>query len=191
MWEELGFAQDVSTKDLVLEYIRSHPGAHLRDIKRALGLSMGVVQYHLGSLETDRKIVSRRRGLYKRFYQSLAFGENQQEILGVLSQEMERDLLLYLLDNPGSTQKELCDYAKISPGTMNWHMKRLGISYLVSSLRDGQFVRYTVSVDKNEILKLLQSYHPSIWEKWADRFANTVNEISSSKDQELDNNGGE
>ena len=152
---------------------------------------MGVIQYHLHTLETDRRILSQRRGLYKRFYLNLVFGENQREILSVLSQESERDLLLHLVKNPNVTQKELCEYSRISAGTINWHMKRLGNSGLVSSTRDGQFVRYKVSVDTYEILKLLQSYHPTIWEKWADRFANAVDEISSSKGQEPENNGEE
>ncbi|MDG6998106.1 MAG: winged helix-turn-helix transcriptional regulator [Nitrososphaerota archaeon] len=152
---------------------------------------MGVIQYHLHTLETDRRILSQRRGLYKRFYLNLVFGENQREILSVLSQESERDLLLHLVKNPNVTQKELCEYSRISAGTINWHMKRLGNSGLVSSTRDGQFVRYKVSVDTYEILKLLQSYHPTIWEKWADRFANVVDEISSSKGQEPENNGEE
>ena len=150
---------------------------------------MGVIQYHLNTLETDKKIISQRRGLYKRFYLNFVFGEKQREILSALSQESERDLLLHLVKSPNLTQKELCEFSRISPGTINWHMKRLGDSGLVSSIRDGQFVRYKVTVDSNEILKLLQSYHPTIWEKWADRVANAVEEISSSKGQEPENKG--
>lgn len=149
---------------------------------------MGVIQYHLNTLESERKIISQRRGLYKRFYLNLAFGEKQREILSVLSQESARDLLLHLVKNPNLTQKELCEYCRISAGTINWHMRRLKDSGLVSSTRDGQFVRYKAAVDSDEILNLLQSYHPSIWEKWADRFANVVDEISSSKGQEPVNN---
>ena len=148
---------------------------------------MGVIQYHLQSLEDDRRIISHRQGLYKRFYENFTFGENQREILSVLTQESERDLLLYLLKNPNLSQKELCAFSKISAGTINWHMKRLADSGLVSIKRDGQFVRYKVAVNSDEIMKLLQSYHPTIWEKWADRVADAVDEISSSKGQELDN----
>ena len=44
---------------------------------------MGVLQYHLRRLEKDQLIVSRRRGLYKRFYKKLDFEAEEQEILGV------------------------------------------------------------------------------------------------------------
>ena len=144
---------------------------------------MGVIQYHLYSLEREGRILSRRNGLYKRFYPNLVFGDYQQEILDVLSQETERDLLLYLINNPNSTQKELAEYAQISAGTINWHMKRLVESNLVQAKHEGQFVRYVVSGDAQEILRLVQSYHPSIWERWADRFADALTEISSTEEK--------
>lgn len=168
------------TKDQVFGYIKNHPGSHLREIKRGVNVSMGVIQYHLYSLERERKIISKRKGLYKRFYPNLVFGEHQREILDVLSQETERDLLLYLIQNPDATQKKISEYSKISPGTINWHMKRLAQSGLVATRREGQFVKYTVEADSNEVLKLLQNYHPSIWEIWADRLANALDEVASA-----------
>jgi DNA-binding MarR family transcriptional regulator len=174
------------TRGEVLQYIKSHPGSHLRQIKRDLDLSMGVIQYHLYSLEKERKILSRRGSLYKRFYATLTFTEHQQEVLDVLSQETERDLLVYLLHHSGATQKELSEFAQTSPGTINWHMKRLVSSTLVGSRRDGQFVRYYVSGDSEEILYLLKGYHPSTLLSWADRFANAMNEVSPDGNPEYD-----
>jgi predicted transcriptional regulator len=179
-WEEgLTFAENLSTKEQIFVYIRVHPGSHLRQIKREVDVSMGVIQYHLYTLESERRILSRRRGLYKRFYPNLVFGEHQQKILDVLSQETERDLLLYLIENPNATQKQVSEYSKISAGTINWHMKRLAQSGLISIKREGQFVKYTVNANSGEILKLLQNYHPSVWETWADRFADALGEITS------------
>src|SRR5205823_13884476 len=80
---------------------------------------------HLRRLEKDQSIISRRRGLYKRFYKRLDFEVEEQEILGVLFQETERDLLLYLLKTPDATQKELSEFAHISASSTSWHMKRL------------------------------------------------------------------
>ena len=162
----------------VLEFIMAHPGTHLREIKRELKLAMGVIQYHLYTLERQRKIVSRRRGLYKRFYPVLFFGDDQIEILNVLSQETERDILLYLIQKPDSTQKEVSEYAEISPASVNWHVRRLVESGLVDSKHDGSHVRYVVRGNRGEILTLLRSYHPMIWEKWADRLADVLLDIS-------------
>jgi DNA-binding MarR family transcriptional regulator len=165
----------------ILAFIKTHPGAHFRQIKRELNLAMGVVQYHLYKLERERLVASRRRGLYKRFYPNLKFEDAQLEILDVLSQETERDLLLFLIQNPDATQKELSEYGKISPASINWHMRRLSSSGLVEATREGTNVRYFVRGSQPEILALLQSYHPMVWEKWADRLADALMEISEAE----------
>jgi predicted ArsR family transcriptional regulator len=177
---------DPTTREQIEEFIAQHPGAHLREIKRELKLAMGVIQYHLYSLEKEKKILSHHRGLYKRFYPNLVFGESQQDILDVLSQETERDLLLYLISNPGATQKQLSEYAQISAGTINWHMKRLIDSGLAKSKREGPFAKYEVKCDPQEVLRLLQAFHPRIWERWADRFANTITETTASSNTSFD-----
>ena len=168
-------------KEEVIEYVGGHPGAHLREIKRGLKMGMGTIQYHLYTLEREGKIVSRRQGLRKRFYQSLTFGERQQQILDVLSQEKERDMLLFLVGHQGCTQKALVDHVSLSPGTVNWHMKRLQAAGLVEAKREGQFVRYAISGDRGEVLRLLKAYHPGIWEKLADRLADVLAEIGESE----------
>jgi len=158
----------------ILEFIKANPGSHLRGIKRELNLAMGVLQYHLRRLEKDQSIISRRRGLYKRFYKRLDFEVEEQEILGVLFQETERDLLLYLLKTPDATQKELSEFAHISASSTSWHMKRLVEAGLVKSRRQGSFVYYVAKGDPVKILTLLKSYHPRIWERWAERLAHLL-----------------
>ena len=163
-----------SRRAQILEFIKANPGAHLRGIKRELNLAMGVLQYHLQRLEKDQAIISHRRGLYKRFYKRLDFEVEEQEILGVLFQETERDLLLYLLKTPDATQKELSEFARISASSTSWHMKRLVEAGLVKARRQGSFVYYMVKGDPVKILRLLKSYHPRIWERWAGRLADLL-----------------
>lgn len=158
----------------ILEFIRAHPGSHLRRIKRELNLAMGVLQYHLYKLEKDQRIVSCKRGLYKRFYLSLGFKLEEQEILGVLFQETERDLLLYLLNTPDATQKELSEFAHISASSTSWHMKRLVQVGLVEARRQGSFVYYMIRGDPARILGLVKDYHPRVWERWAERLADLL-----------------
>jgi len=135
---------------------------------------MGVTQYHLYGLEREQKIISHRRGLHKRFYTTQVFGDRQLEILDTLSQETDRDILLFLIQNPDATQKELSEYVRISPASINWHMRRLSDTGLVETKRERTNVLYSVGENRTEILALLRSYHPAIWERWADRLANMV-----------------
>jgi len=158
----------------ILDFIKSNPGTHMRRIKRELKLAMGVIQYHLYRLEKDHSIVSRRQGLYRRFYPSLGFRIEEQEILSVLSQETERDLVLYLIKNPGASQKELSEFAHIGASATSWHMKRLVEAGLLRPRREGLFVCYTVVGDTTKILTLLKSYHPRVWSTWAERLADLL-----------------
>jgi predicted transcriptional regulator len=135
---------------------------------------MGVIQYHLYGLEREQSIISRRRGLHKRYYTTHIFGDRQLEILDTLSQETERDILLFLIQNPDATQKELSEYVRISPASINWHMRRLSETGLVEAKHDRTNVRYLVRDNRAEILALLKSYHPAVWDRWADRLANII-----------------
>ena len=163
-----------SRRTQILTFITEHPGAHLRKIRRELNLAMGVIQYHLYALEKERKIISRRRGFYKKFYPTLVFGDRELEIMDVLGQETERDLLLFLMQNPNASQKELSGYARVSPSSINWHMQRLTKARLIETTREGANVKYLVKVNRVEILTLLRNYHPAIWERWADRLADIL-----------------
>ena len=142
---------------------------------------MGVIQYHLNSLEKEKKIVHQRTGIRKRFYPSYVFGDRQQEILAVLSQEIERDLILYMIDNPNATQKQLAEMTGVSPATINWHTKRLVDSGLVSAVREGQFVKYVFRGNTRELLNLVQNYHASVWTRWADRLSEVVSQFGEEE----------
>ncbi len=171
---------EVTRKNQIRDSITEHPGTHFREICRNLDLAMGVVQYHLYRLEKERAIVSRRRGLYKRYYPNLVFAEMDQDILDVLSQGSEREILLFLTQRSGPTQKEIADFAKLSLATVNWHIKRLiGSGLIEPRLGQDSSLRYFILVDKMLILKLLRSYHPAIWEMWAERLADVWVDFSS------------
>jgi hypothetical protein len=53
-------------------------------------------------------------------------------------------------------------------------MKRLSQAGFVEPRREGGFVFYAVRGDRAKILALLRSYHPRIWERWAERLADLL-----------------
>lgn len=174
-------------RDQIIAFIRNHPGTHLREIKREIDLAMGVLQYHLYKLEKDRVIVSRRRGLYKRYYTNLVFGETDLDVLDVLSQSSERDILLYITLNRGVNQRDLSTYSKLSVSTVLWHVKRLISSGLVEAHQYLGNITYSIKVDKETIFLLLKSYHPTLWERWADTIADVVVNVEEKESSTQDN----
>lgn len=135
---------------------------------------MGVLEYHLHKLERDRVILSRRRGLYRRYYHNLIFNETDQNVLDVLSQETERDILLYTILNPGTRQADLAAYTRLTTSTVVWHLKRLVASGLVEARQVGSTVTYATKVDGDLVMRLLNDYHPTLLERLSDRLAEVV-----------------
>ncbi|MEM0118205.1 MAG: winged helix-turn-helix domain-containing protein [Conexivisphaerales archaeon] len=92
--------------------------------------------------------------------------------------ETARQILLFLTQKDKRNQKEISDFVSLSPATVNWHMKRLENMGLVIAKHEGRNVWYLLNVDRSIILALLKTYHPAIWERWADRLAELLGDLS-------------
>lgn len=165
-----------------MEFVSSHPGVHLREICRALGLAMGDVQYHLRRLERDGRIHSVRRGVYKFFYPANLFGERQRDVLSVLSLDRPRELLLNIIEHPGSTQETLAGATHISQPTVSWHLKRLVDLGIVDRRQQGRTVTYSVA-GGGEIATFIKTYHPTVWERWSSRLADIFIAYSAQEEK--------
>src|SRR5439155_15503971 len=58
----------VQTRKDLYDFVRRNPGFHLRELARALNLSITLADYHLRFLERHDLITSSMVGVYKRFY---------------------------------------------------------------------------------------------------------------------------
>ena len=70
------------------------------------------------------------------------FRREYENILAILQQETPRDVILYLIENPGATQSEIVRHKGFTAPTINWHMSRLIEIGLVYSCKEGRFVKY-------------------------------------------------
>lgn len=166
-------------KQRIYGYIKTNPGSHLRKICKELIIAMGDIQYQLKFLEKSGLIKSRRIGLYKTYYTVSILGERDEKILAILQQETPRDVLLYLIENPGATQTELVRHKGFTAPTINWHMSRLIEIGLVYSCKEGRFVKYYLEGNVEDIITLLKLYHPSVWNKLSNRLAELFLDIAS------------
>jgi predicted transcriptional regulator len=149
----------------ILEFIRENPGLNFNEIARRLNLAKGDLQYHLHRLEKMNLITSKRSGLKRHYFPKGIFNEREREILALLSSENIRDIIIYLIANPGASQTDLCQAVKLSPPTVNYYINKLKSLMLVKSERYGKYVRYYFIGDKSLFIKLFKNYHPSLIEK--------------------------
>ena len=164
----------------IYDYIKNYPGTHLRKLSKELVIAIGDIQHHLGVLDKLGLIKSRRKGVYKVYYTVSILGKRDEDILAVLQQETPREIILYLVENPGSTQGEISSYISVTAPTINWHMSNLINIGLVTSHKEGRFVRYFIEGDVNDIIYLLKSYYPTIWSKLSDRLAELFLDLAST-----------
>lgn len=162
---------------LVYDYIKKNPGAHLRMITRELQMGMGATQHHLDVLEKSSKIISKRINIYRHYY-AVEVLEAEHNILAFLRQETARDILLFLMEHPHSTQSDIMNFKNFSAPTISWHMSRLEESGLVNSIKEGRTIRYVI-VDIQNMATAIKTYHSNIWDKLLSRFADLFIQLSS------------
>jgi predicted transcriptional regulator len=170
------------TVDKVLCFIQDNPGCHLRRIKREIGISMGTVQYHLHKLEKMGRVTSTRRGLYKYYFPAGLFRENEKEILEVLTHETARKILMFIIEQKSPTQTDIVNSVRISARSISWHVGRLIALKMIREIKDGKYKRYQLQDDVKDILTLLRSYYPSVWDKWSMRVVEMFLSLSSSRE---------
>ena len=173
-----------SNTERVLLFIEQNPGCHLRQIKRDLDISMGTLQYHLNLLEKSGKIASERHSLHRFYFPVSIFEKHDRNILKILNQETAREILMLIVEKRDPTQTDIVESIKISAASVNWHVKRLVDLGIITEVRDGKFKRYMLVGDSSYIVTLMKNYHPSIWDKWSDRLAETFLSLSGDDEQQ-------
>jgi DNA-binding MarR family transcriptional regulator len=155
----------------VYDYIKNYPGSHLRKITKELDMATSDTQYWCNRLEKMALVRSRRLGLYRTYYPASILGERHENILAILQQKTPRMIVIYLLENSGASQKNLAQHTGFAAATISWHMSRLIEIGIVYSSKEGKFVKYYIRGDMADLVILLKSYYPSIWDKLSDRLS--------------------
>ena len=171
-----------SNKERILRFIQNNPGCYLRQIRNELDLSMGSVQYHSYQLQKVGKITSTRQGLYKLHFQSGTFQDHDKTLLQVLNQETPREIILLIIEQGNPTQTDVVKRLGISAPSINWHVRRLIDLNLIDEVREGKYKRYKLrddSIDSKYIEELLKTHHPTLWNKWSNRLAETFLSLSN------------
>jgi len=104
--------------------------------------------------------------------------EQHELILAFLRQDTARDILIYLIENTGSTQSDIAKFKNLSAPTINWHMSRLIEAGVVIGNREWKTVRYFIK-DPDSLIESLKNYFPTEWSSLSDRFAKLFIRIST------------
>ena len=128
------------------------------------------------------RITSARRGLYKYYFAAGLFRESEKEILEVLTHETSRKILMFIIEQKSPTQTDIVNSVRISARSISWHVGRLIALKMIREIKDGKYKRYQLQDDAKDILTLLRSYYPNIWDKWSMRVVEMFLSLSSSRE---------
>lgn len=108
--------------------ITENPGIRLREIQRSTNLAMGVIQYHIRSLESEEcEIESLRFGRSKHFFLSSAMFSIEQKLWFSLSRNQNiKNILEILVESDGHySQKDLSLFTGNSKSLISYYIKVL------------------------------------------------------------------
>lgn len=123
--------------------ISGNPGVRLQDLCVETALSRTAVTHHLRLLEQQHLIVSERVGRSRHYYENGGrYEREKKDAYAVLQNERSRDIAHYIMSNPGTIQKNLCEALDVRASIAHWHIKRLQEASLVDCIRQGRTVSY-------------------------------------------------
>ena len=93
---------ELENRRRIYQLVSKYPGMYLREIEKELGLSIGVLEYHLTYLEKKDILSVEREGHRKRYFvrEDVSFGD--KPTISLLRQEIPRRIVIFLMLNPGS-----------------------------------------------------------------------------------------
>ncbi len=147
------------------------PGIHVRRLQKVLGASFSTTRHHVESLERDGEIVRSRDGRYDRLYPA-GTPESMKAVYATLQSKTSRKVLQALAES-GSlelTNGDLSRRVSLPRSTVSECVAHLtGVALVKRSLTLDGRILFEVR-DKEEVLRLLATFHGNMLNLAADRF---------------------
>ena len=126
-------------------FIKSCPGTYFSEIIKDTGLNRGTVRYHLEVLETQNKIECYKANGKARYFQnSFTYGEKDKVVIAALRNDMDRKIILGILDSQYISNENLVEKMGVSAPTINWHIRHLKEEGIVRADTCGRYTAYSI-----------------------------------------------
>jgi len=151
----------------IFNYILENPGTHLRQISRDLDIYLSTLRYHLDYLEENGLIVGQKENNLKIYFASGKLNPEEKNFTPLLQQKRFRDVILVVIDSPGSTSLQIANELSMNPKTASKYINILEQRGMLSHEKVGREKRYHVE-DEKSIIELLLTYKKSFWDSFVD-----------------------
>ncbi len=154
---------ELETRRKIYYLVKKQSGCHFREIERISGIQYGTLKYHLNFLTRHGLIISKKDNNNLRYFPSDFRPENIKP-LSLLRQKALRKIILFLMMNESANHEEIARFIHLSPSTVSWHLNKLIKEGIITSEKSGRKNKYKISIDKEEIVKLLIVYKESFFD---------------------------
>ena len=141
-WEN---RQENGRPELILSFLREHPGSSQQQIADALGMPRSTLRHYLHRMQ-KKQITSyqyQERPYY--FAAGTSYTETERKICIILSREHEAQALTAIRQHPGITRRELAKLLHLSPSACDWYLQRFLEEDLLITIFDGIHTHYRLT----------------------------------------------
>ncbi len=141
------------TREEIYSYIVANPGMQFRGLCNAMGLSVGLVQYHLGVLVKSGFVSFVRDGRYKRYFQAKKFSKKEIHIISLLRHKTVNSIFKALLDKKQMTHNKLASQVLITSQALSWQMRWLSNTGFILEIHEGVKTKYLINKTSLAVLQ--------------------------------------
>lgn len=160
---------DLESRRRLFEYLEANPGTHMRELERALGMSTGMLTYHLDYLERAGLIRVEDAGYRKHYFVAAQFRPDERSVIALLRQPTPRRILIALLTAQSLSFQELLATIGVAKSTLSFHLHKLTTTNLVTVRRQEREHHYAVG-EPDRVARLLIAIRESVADDAVERF---------------------
>jgi predicted transcriptional regulator len=166
----------LTRRKMIFQQISKYPGTYLREMEKALSLSLGDLQYHLQQLEKADLISSHDDGRRKRYFVKAEVNYLDREILSFVKLRTTRTIIIFLLLHPDARFKEILAEFHFTKGALSFHLKKmLQANIIVKSKQENETI-YRIR-DEDAVGHVLITYQAGIIDETVSGFIDTWTKI--------------
>ena len=126
------------------QFISRNPGLHISELSLRINMPRSTLRYHLKYLFKLNLIAVKVDRKNKRFYACNRMGTRNEELIGLLRQEIPFKIIMYLFFPGFCSKVELAKELKVHPSTIHFHIKKLLDMGIIKPIevKDGKFISY-------------------------------------------------
>jgi len=158
---------DLPLRKKIFLYLQANPGIHFREIQRDMDLPIGQLEFHLNEMVKKEIIIKETSMGNTRFYVRDRFSRDERRIMNFLRKEIPRDIILFLLENPGSSPSQILEVFTFTGPNLSYHLKRMVKESIVGYEIKGRERVYFLK-NPELIRTLLVMYRSTLYDKILD-----------------------